>query len=235
VSPAFAGAGYNVDRQKTALAVVTVPERQLLVAMHHVARVVDVERHGRRFGRIAGAVDGNHCAHQLRQFAGRRGVLPPAHRRLTGKPHSRTRQLAKRQAEARIIAQGIEVVGIFVTAGDRKYPCAQDIVQRMNHAGRIAWIGDAGGKLRANPHRTFCLCHQQNPAIRGQPTAIKGGCDFLASNRWESKSSRAIVAFGRCGLWHFMSRTEDGFDNQFPTSEQSLTLLLPTLQAPPDE
>ena len=62
----------DVDRQKTACPVVTVPEGQLLVAVHHAARVVDVERHGRRFGRIAAAVNGDHGAHHARQFAGRR-------------------------------------------------------------------------------------------------------------------------------------------------------------------
>ena len=52
----------DVDRQKAALIVVGIEERQLLVAVNHVDRVVDVEhdRLGRR--RVAGAVEIDHHA-----------------------------------------------------------------------------------------------------------------------------------------------------------------------------
>jgi hypothetical protein len=172
----------DVDRQEAACPVVTVPQRKLLVAVNHIAGVVDVQRHRRGFGRIARAVNRDHRPHQPCQLARGRGVLPPAHRRLTGKTRSRTRQLAKRQAEARIIAQSIEVVGILVAAGDRQHPCPQDVIKRMDHPGRIARVGDAGSKFRADPHLAFSLRQQQHPTVRGQPTAVKCGCDFLATN-----------------------------------------------------
>ena len=38
----------DMDRQKTALVIVSIEQRQLLVAMRDVAGVVDVERHRRR-------------------------------------------------------------------------------------------------------------------------------------------------------------------------------------------
>ena len=117
------------------------------VTVHHVARVVDVERHGRRFGRIAAAVNGDHGTHHARQFAGRRRVLPSAHSRLTGKTRSRTRQLAERQAEARIIAQRIEVVGILVTTGDRQYP--------LHPTPRRNWLALSPLKLQSCPQSGF--------------------------------------------------------------------------------
>lgn len=95
------GSVVDVDRQEAAFAVVAIPKGELLVAVDHVAGVVDVERHRLGFGRIAVAVDGNHRAHQPCQLPCGRGVLPPAHRRLTGETWSRPRQLAQRQAGRR--------------------------------------------------------------------------------------------------------------------------------------
>jgi hypothetical protein len=92
-----------------------------------------------------------------------------------------------------------------------------------------AGIGNAGGKPFADPHLALNLRQQQHTAVRGEPTAVKRGCDFLASDRWESDLSRAIVTHGGCGLWHFMPRCGAGFDNQLPTASQCLRPLLSTL------
>jgi hypothetical protein len=137
----------DMDRQEAALAVMPVPEGELLVAVNHITGVVDVQRHRLGRGRIAGAVDVDHRGHQLRQLARGRCVLPPAHRRLTGKPRARSRQLAQRQAEARIVTQRVEVIGVLVAAGDRKDAGTQNVIQRMDHPRWIAPIGHAGGKL----------------------------------------------------------------------------------------
>ena len=68
---------------------------------------------------------------------------------------------------APIMRASSRVVGILVTTGDRQYPRAHNVVERMDHAGRIARIGNAGGKLGAAGHLAFGLCHQQNPTIPG--------------------------------------------------------------------
>ena len=88
---------------------VTVPERKLLIAVDDIAGVVDIERY--RLGRhgIAGAVDADHLGHHPSQFAYGRRILPAAHRRLAGETRARSRQLAQRQAEARIVTQGVKV------------------------------------------------------------------------------------------------------------------------------
>ena len=223
----------DVDRQKAALAVMPVPERQLLVAVHDIAGVIDVQRHRLGRGWIAGAIDVDHRGHQLRQLARGRCVLPAAHRRLTGKTRARTRQLAQRQAKAGIVTQRVEVVGILVAAGNRQNPRPQDVIQLVDHPRRIARIGNAGGQLRADPHLALGLRQEQNAAVRSEPATVESSCDFLASDRWESKRACDIVVHGGCSLWHFLSRSRDGLDTQFLTSEQSLTLLPPTVQTPP--
>ena len=200
------GSVVDVDRQEAAFAVVAIPKGELLVAVDHVAGVIDVERHRLGFGRIAVAVDGNHRAHQPCQLPCGRGVLPPAHRRLTGETWSRPRQLAQRQAEAGIIAQGVEVIGILVAAGDRKDPRAQDVIKRMDHPGGIAPISDAGSKPFANPYLSLGLRQQQHPAVRSQPAAVKRDGHLFATHRWKAKDRHAIVNGGGSSLWHFAPR-----------------------------
>jgi hypothetical protein len=78
-----------------------------------------------------------------------------------------------------IVAQGVEVVGILVAAGDR-----QTRARRMSSSDGPPAKDRAdrrcSGKPPANPHRALGLRQQQNPAVRGQPTTVEGGCDFLA-------------------------------------------------------
>ncbi|EQB14563.1 hypothetical protein L284_12810 [Novosphingobium lindaniclasticum LE124] len=130
-------------------------------------------------------------------------------------------------------SQGIKVVGVLVAAGNRQNPCPQDIIRFMDHTTGIARIGNASGKLPADIQLAFGLGQQQNPTVRSQPSPVEGGCDFLSADRWESKSAWASIVHGGCGLWLFPSRRRDGLDTQFPTSEQNLTLLPPTLLAAP--
>ena len=207
-----------------------VPERELLIAVHDVAGVVDIQRHRHRSSGIAGAVNVDHCRQHLRQLTRTRRILPAAHRRLAGKSCPRSRQLAQRQAEARIVAQGIEIISVLIAASDRQHPGKKDIIKAVDHPRRIAGIGNAPRKPPANPHRALSLSQQQHATIRGQSATVKSGCDFLAANCWKRKSGRAIIASGGCGLWHFVSRCRLGLDTQFPTALQMLTPLLPTPQ-----
>ncbi len=72
---AAGGGVVDVDRQETALVVMGVEQRKLLMAVNHVDRIVDIEGHG--FGRhgIARTVQINQDAHQPDQFAQARRVL----------------------------------------------------------------------------------------------------------------------------------------------------------------
>ncbi len=66
----------DVDRQKAALAVMAIPKRELLIAVHDIAGIIDVQRHRRRWDRIAGTVDADHRGHHPGQFARGRCILP---------------------------------------------------------------------------------------------------------------------------------------------------------------
>jgi hypothetical protein len=196
----------HMDRQEAALTVMSVPERELLIAVHDITRVIDIQRHRRRWGRIAGTVNADHRDHHPGQFTRGRCILPAAHRRLAGQPRARSRQLAQRQAEARIVAQGIEIIGVLIATRDREHTGTQNVIEAMDHPRRVTRIGDARSKLPADPHRALGLRQQQNAAVRGQPATVERGCDLLAANRWKRKSRCAIIAPGGCGPWHKLPR-----------------------------
>ncbi|MCW1985119.1 UNVERIFIED_ORG: hypothetical protein M2348_000851 [Sphingomonas sp. R1F5B] len=192
----------------------SVPERKLLIAMDDIAGIVDIQRHRHRRGGIAGAVDVDHCDHHAGQFARGRRILPPAHRWLAGKSRARSRQLAQRQTETRIVAQGVEIIGILIAASNREHAGTQDVIEAMDHPRRVTRIGNASCKPLADPHCTFSLRQQQHATIRGEPATIKRGGHFLARHCWESEWACAIDVHGGCGLWHFLPCGRFGLDTQ---------------------
>ena len=158
---------------------------------------------------------GDHRPHHARQLSRGRRVLPPAHRRLTDKTRAPSRQLADRQAEARIIAQRVKVVGVLVAAGDRKGSCPQDVLQRVDHPRLIARVGNESRKLRTEPHLALGLCQQQRPAVGGQPAATEGGGGLLATSRWKRKHGRAVVAAFSGWPVAFLPRCRYGLSTHF--------------------
>ncbi|MCW1985114.1 UNVERIFIED_ORG: hypothetical protein M2348_002903 [Sphingomonas sp. R1F5B] len=206
----------------------SVPERKLLIAMDDIAGIVDIQRHRHRRGGIAGAVDVDHCDHHAGQFARGRRILPPAHRWLAGKSRARSRQLAQRQTETRIVAQGVEIIGILIAASNREHAGTQDVIEAMDHPRRVTRIGNASCKPLADPHCTFSLRQQQHATIRGEPATIKRGGHFLApllgigmGLRYRRSWRVWPVAFS--ALRQVRTRHPD------PNSDQRLTPLPPTL------
>ena len=72
----------DVDRQEAALVVMGVEQRELLMAVNDIHRIVDVERHRRGESGVAGAVEVDHHAHQANQIAQGGCVLPARDGRL---------------------------------------------------------------------------------------------------------------------------------------------------------
>jgi len=66
----------DMDRQEAALVVMGIEQRELLMAVDDIYRVIDVERHRLRRVGVAGAVEIDHHAHQADQIAQGRRVLP---------------------------------------------------------------------------------------------------------------------------------------------------------------
>ena len=118
----------DVDRQKAALVVVGVEQRKLLVAMHRIERVVDVEHDRAGLAAVAVAELIHHRRHQPGKLDLRRRVLQPRHRRLRAQRLAALGQPPHRHLEHRIVPQRIAVVGVLVTRSDREHPKPQHLL-----------------------------------------------------------------------------------------------------------
>jgi hypothetical protein len=93
----------------------------------------------------------------------------------------------------RIMAQPIEVVSIFIAAGDRRDTCHHHFEHRVSDAVGIAPIRHRVCKPPAHTERAL-LFSQQQPAIGGLVAAVKINCDG-----WKVEGKRRIVEHGGCG------------------------------------
>jgi len=78
----------------------------------------------------------------------------------------------------------IEVVAIFVAAGDGEHARPQDVGDTVRDECRVARVGDQRGQWGGDAQRGLDAGEQQHAAIEGHASAIERGGDFLALNRW---------------------------------------------------
>ena len=93
----------------------------------------------------------------------------------------------------------IEIVGVFVTAGNGKHPGAQDVGHTVGHKEGIARVGDQGCEGAGDPNTTLDSTKKHNAAVRGHASAVKRGGDFLAFNHWKTECQQGILRHGGCG------------------------------------
>jgi hypothetical protein len=214
------GGVVDMDRQKAALVVMGVEERKLLVAMDDIEGVVDVERDRRRRGGVAGAIEIDHDPHQADQIAQGWCVLPARDGRLRAQVDAAVGQPSTGELEPRIGAQPVEIIGVFVAAGDCQNPGPQNIGQSMDDPARIALVRDHGREPRGDAEPPLGLRQQHDAAIRGDPAAVNGGSHLLARYGWKRERQQAIVGHGGCGALQSAARI--GFSNQILAQINSL-------------
>jgi len=163
-----------MDRQKAALAVVAVEQGELLMPVHDIGRVVDVEGDGGRWAGIAGAIEVDQGVGHAHHLAPSRRVLPTRHRRLRAQIAAAVGQAVAGQLEGRIGAQVVEVVGVFVDAGDGEDARAQDVIDAVGHQGGVARVRDQPRQLRGDPQLPLHRAEQQNTAIGGDAPTVEG-------------------------------------------------------------
>ena len=95
----------DVDRQKAAFVVICVEQRKLLMAVHDIDRVVDIQRDGDGRVRIAGTIGVDHRVGYAHHLAQLRSILPARHRRLRAQIITGIGQTTTGQLEAGIAAQ----------------------------------------------------------------------------------------------------------------------------------
>ena len=174
-----------MDRQKAALVVMGVEERELLMPVHDIAGVVDIENDGGGLPIVGGhpLIDERPC--QPDRVLQRRRVLQPRQRRLRTQVGARVGQPPASEFEGGINAQGVKIVGVLVAAGDRQDAGANHVRQRVRDAQRVAAIGKATRQSFRDPQPTVRHREQHDAAIRSQSPTIESRSDRLSANGWK--------------------------------------------------
>ena len=189
----------DVDGQEAALVVVGVEKRQLLVAVDDVAGVVDVERHRLGLSRV-GVHPGIHQGvGEADHVAQARGVLEPRQGRLRAQIGPSVGQAPAGELEGRVGAQGIEIVGVLVTAADREDAGPDHVGDAVSDAGRIAPVRDQARQPLGDAEPPLRKRQQHDAAVRGKATTVEGGRDFLPSDGWKVEGRDRIVDHGERG------------------------------------
>ena len=198
---AAGGGVVDVDRQEAARVVVGVEQRELLMPVHDIAGVVDVQSDGRRRDGVAGAVHLDHHPPEADQVAQAGGVLQPRDGGLAHQVHAALGQASAGELEGGIGAQVVEVVGVLITAGDRQDAGEHDLGQRMHDPALVSPIRDHCCELLGDAQPPRRLSEEQDAAVRGRASTIEGGCELLAPNGWKrERQHRRIGHGGRGGL-----------------------------------
>jgi len=218
-----------VDRQKAALIVVRIEERKLLVAVDDIDGVVNVERHRRWRGGVAGAIEIDHDPHQADKVAQRGRVLPARDGGLRAQIGSGVGQSPAGELERRVAAQSVKIVSIFVAAGDRENPGAQNIGQPMDDPAGIAFVRDHCREPLGKAKPPLRLRQQHDTAIRTEASAVKGGGDLFAFYRWKYERQQIIVGDGGRGALQSAARV--GFSSQILRQIKSLRYIRQLISA----
>jgi uncharacterized protein YaiI (UPF0178 family) len=141
----------DVDRLEAVAAGGGVEQRQLLLAMHQVVAIVDVEhdRSGRR--RVAAAEEVDVADADAVERARVGDVLQARDGRLAGQALAALRCALAGDHQGRIEAQGVEVVGILVARCDRHHARRHHGAVAVGDEERVALIGQRVGHHRGHP------------------------------------------------------------------------------------
>ena len=176
-----------------------VEQRQLLVAVHDIAGVVDIQNDRDRLAFVRRHPLIDKRVGEADRVLQRRRVLQPRQRRLRTQVRAAFRQTPAGELERRIGAQTIQIVGIFIAARDRKDARADHVGERMGDPRRIATIGKTARQSLGDAKPPFGHREQHHAAIRGEPSAIESSCDLLARNGWKRERREIIVGHGERG------------------------------------
>jgi hypothetical protein len=160
-----------------------VEQRELLVTVHPVLGIVDVEHDPPwRIGKaVAEQLD--HRSHHPLQGRGAGQVLQPAHGRLRAQILAALGQAADRHLERWVDPERITVVRVRVAGRDQQRAEADHLSQRVVHPLRRPRVGEAARQALGEPEPTLDLGQHQHPGIRGQAATVEGDVNRLALDR----------------------------------------------------
>ena len=103
------------------------------------------------------------------------------------------------ELEGGIGSKRVEIVGVLVAAADGEDASPDHVGEAVGDPRRIATVGDQQGQPLGDPETLLRQAQQHHPAIRREPSTIKGSRDFLSSDGWKAKGEDRIVDHGERG------------------------------------
>ena len=170
----------DVNRLQAVAAGVGIEQRQLLLAVHHVVGVVDVEHDRCRRAGVAAAEQIDEAGADPIQRPRVGQVLQVREGRLARNGTAGLRRTLAGDHQRRIVAQRIEVVGILVAGGDRHHAGGHHRPIGVDDEERVAPVGERVGNHRGEVQATGRLAQHDQPAVRGEVAGVPRGCERLA-------------------------------------------------------
>ena len=214
-----------MDRQKAALIVVGVEQRELLMPMHNVDGIVDIHCHGAGRGWIAGTVEVDQRVGQADHLAQIWRIFQARHGRLRAEIAATVGQAPTGELESGIGAQMIEIIAILVSAGDREHTRTYDVGDAMADERRVSRIGNNGCELRGDAERLLNGGSSMTPPSEVMRLPSKAAVIFL---RWTDGSENGSRVSSVMAGVAASDSAAVGVDTQISVAEQTFTLHPPT-------
>ncbi|CUH40784.1 hypothetical protein JSE7799_03521 [Jannaschia seosinensis] len=176
--PAFAVK--HDDRLEAELVVERIEQAQLLVAMHRVKGIIDIEHDPAWGARKRVAVEPDHLVAHADKGAGVGQVLHARDRRLRTRGRPCFRATLQRDPEAGIVPQGRRVVAVFVSRPDHHDPEPDDVAQAMLNFRRVTRIVQAICEPLRQTRPALDLAQQGQAGVGAHVGAVKPEQDRLA-------------------------------------------------------
>ena len=185
----------NMDRHETVLVEVGVEERQLLMPVHRITGVVDVEEDSR--GRSPVGTDKGlaHCVCDPIEVGPGEGVLQPRERRLAGQGFVPGKSAAG-HLQDRIEAQPVGIVGVFVAAGDLIDPLRDQLPEGMARVAGVAAFRNDRGHPPDEAHPPFDLPKKKRAGVGGDLPAVEIGRNLFSLDVFKKKAFGARMIHG---------------------------------------
>ena len=177
-----------------------IEERELLAAVNPVLGVVDIEQDAPGYLLEAVAEQLDHRRHHALERGRARQVLEPADRRLRAQIFTAFRQSSHGHLEGGVGFERVAVVAVGIARRNQQGAIADHLGQFVPHPVRVARIFDARRQAFGNLEPLFDRRHQQYPAIRGQPAAVKPDMHRLTRHRWQTRQNPRTFRHGGCEL-----------------------------------
>ena len=172
-----------MDRLEAGAVVVRVEQCQLLLAVHGIVGVVDVEHDACRRAAKAPAVEIDLTEADAGERAPAGEVLQPRQCRLAHQVGAGLGCTTNGDLQRGIGAQRVDVVAVLVAGRDHQHPRPRHLGVAVADAGGITLVAQRPRDRLGQAQARIDLAQDDDPAVRRQAAGIERGCERLGLDR----------------------------------------------------